>query len=199
MRLVDRVPSPYPEEVSSDFFYKLLIFNSDTSEARLYNALVDILQYPNTLYDLSNGERVAETWKSADKNNARHWTKELFQCSVVAAALATRSAGRGGQVPREIAELLDFTALLSWNMGNRAFIFVYDALLDANFPGTAFHMAMIGDSIILLEGLDNPTMFRHKGDKWPFIVPGFVVGIMNGETWLDGDGAVQGLQDFVLI
>src|SRR5439155_16996691 len=117
--------------------HKLVTFNSESSDARLFNAWIDILQYPDTLYDLSNGEEVAETWKSADKANACHWTTELSQCAIVAAALATKSAGRGGQVPPEIAELLDFTAQLSGNMGDRALVLVHDTLLDATLPGTA--------------------------------------------------------------
>lgn len=199
MRLVDGVPPPYPDEDSGDFFHKLVTFNSESSDARLFNAWIDILQYPDTLYDLSNGERVAETWKSADKANMCHWTTELSQCSIVAAALATKSAGRCGQVPSEIAELLDFTAHLSGNMGNRALILVHDTLLDATLPGTAFHMVIVDDSIVLLEGANYPVVLRRKGDKWSFVGPAFVVGIMDGEAWLDEDGAVQGLQDFVLI
>ena len=101
--------------------------------------------------------------------------------------------------PPEIAELLDFTAYLSGNMGNRALILVHDALLDATLPGTAFHMAKVDDSIVLLEGADHPVVLRRKGDKWSFVGPAFVVGIMDGEAWLDEDGAVQGLQEFVLI
>jgi hypothetical protein len=205
LRLIDGVPPPYPHEGSCDFFHKLVTFNSnssfksESSDASLFNAWVDILQYPYTLYDLSKGERIAEMWKIADKANARYWTTELSQCSIVAAALATKSAGRGGQVPPEIAELLDFTAYLSGNMGKRALILVHDTLLDAALPGTAFHMAMVDDSIVLLEGADYPVVLRRKGDKWSFVGPAFVVGIMDGEAWLDEDGAVEGLQDFVLI
>ena len=144
-------------------------------------------------------ERVAETWKSADKASAGHWTTKLSQCSIVAAALATKSAGRDGQVPPEIAKLLDFTIHLSGNMGNRALILVHDTLLDVTLPGTAFHMTEVDDSVVLLEGADAPVVLRHNGEKWSFVGPAFVLGIMDGEAWLDEDGAVQGLRDFVLI
>jgi hypothetical protein len=205
IRLVDGVPPPYPNEGSGDFFHKLVTFdsrssfNSESSDAYLFNAWVDILQYPDTSYNLSKGEKVTEMLKIADKANARYWTTELFQCTIVAAALVTKSAGRGGQVPPEIAELLDFTVYLSGNMGNRALILVHDTLLNATLPGTAFHMAMVDDSIVLLEGADYPVVLRRRGDKWLFVGPAYVVGIMDGEAWLDEDGAVHDLQEFVLI
>ena len=199
MRLLNAIPPSHSDKSSGNFFHKLATFDSDSSDARLFNAWVDILQYPDTVYDLSYGERVAETWKSADKASAGYWTTELFQCSIVAATLATKSAGRDGQVPPEIDELLDLIAHLSGNMGNRALILVHDALLDATLPGTAFHTAKVDDSIVLLEGADAPVVLRHNGDKWLFVGPAFVVGIMDGEAWLDEDGAGQDLHDSVLI
>ncbi len=188
MRLVDGLPPPYPNKGSGDFFYELVtynsnsIFNSESSDTYSFNAWVDILRYPDTIYDLSKGESVAEMWKIADKTNARYWNTELSQCSVVAAALAIKSVGRGGQAPPEIAELLDFTAYLSGNMGNRALILVHDTLLDATLSGRAFHMAKVDDSILLLEGADYPVVLRQKGDKWSFVGPASVVGIVDGEV-----------------
>lgn len=94
---------------------------------------------------------------------------------------------------------MDFMAHLSGNMGNRAMILVHDILPDATLPGTAFHMAKVGDSVFLLEGLESPVVLRSKGDKWSFVGPAFVAGIMEGEAWLDGDDTNQDLDDFVLI
>jgi hypothetical protein len=205
MRLVDEVPPPYSDEDSGDLFHKLITFNSLFSSdpafsgPRIFNAWTDILQYPETSYDVSNGESMSAIWKSADKADARHWTTELSQCAVVAAALVTKSASIGGHVPPEIAELLDFTTHISGNIGDRTLILVHDNLLDATLPGTAFHQAIVNDSVALLEGSDDPVVLRPMGDKWTFVGPAFVVGLMDGEAWPDEDDIVEGLQDFILI
>jgi hypothetical protein len=205
MRLVDEVPPPYSDEDNGDLFHKLVTFNSlfssdpAFSDPRIFNAWTDILQYPETSYDVSNGESVSAIWKSADKADARHWTTELSQCAVVAAALITNSANIGGHVSPEIAELLDFTAHISGNIGDRTLILVHDNLLEATLPGTAFHQAMVNDSVALLEGSDDPVVLRPMGDKWTFVGPAFVVGLMDGEAWPDEDNIVEGLQDFILI
>jgi len=205
MQLVDGLASSYLDEDTDDFFHKLLTFNasssfnSEGSDTRFFNAWVDILQYPHTSYDLSEAEKVAESWKKVDVASAHHWSDDLFHCSVVAAALLTASASRNGQVAPEMAELLGFMAYLSGNIGNRVLVFVHDPLLNETLPGTGFHTAMAGDAIVLLEGADDPVMLRKKDDKWLFIGPAFVLGIMKGEAWLDDDGTVQDLEDFVLI
>lgn len=202
MHLVDGVPSPHGDEDFGDIFRKLVTFStnsgqspfsSESEDARLWNAWVNLLQCPDTRYDLSHADKVAETWKSADDANSHHWTPELFQCSVVAAAilLAATSTSKDGQVP---AELLDFTAHVAGDLGNRALILVRDVLLEATLAGTAFHMARVDDCVVLLEGADNPVVLRRKGDQWSFVGPAFVVGIMDGEGWLEED-----LQDFLLI
>jgi hypothetical protein len=205
MRLVDEVPPPYSDEDSGDLFHKVVTFNSlfssdpAFSDPRIFNAWTEILQYPETSYDVSHGESVSAIWKSADKANARHWTTELSQCAVVAAALATESASIGGQIPPEISELLDFTVHLSGNIGDRTLILVHDNLLHATLPGTAFHQAMVDDSVVLLEGSDDPVVLRPVGDKWTFVGPAFIIGLMDGEAWPDDDDIVEGLQDFILI
>jgi hypothetical protein len=117
----------------------------------------------------------------------------------VAAALITKSASIGGQVAPEIGELLDFTAHLSGNIGDRTLILVHDNLLNATLPATAFHKAMVDDSVVLLEGSDDPVVLRPMGDKWTFVGPAFVVGLMDGEAWPDDDDIAEGLQDFILI
>lgn len=198
-RLVDGIPPSHLEDDSCDFFHTLVTFDSSSSNAHLYNVWMDILQYPVTSYDLSNGEKVAEMWKSADKESSDHWTAELYQCSVVAAALLSRSAAKGGQISPEVAELLDFTAHISGNMGNRALILVHDDVFNATLPGTAFHPVMVDDSIVLLEGAEHPVVLRPNGDTWIFVGPAFILGIMDGEEWSDEDGDVQHLRDFVLI
>jgi hypothetical protein len=204
-RLVDEVPPPYSDEDFGDIFHKVVTFNSlfssdpAFSEPRIFNAWTAILQYPETSYDLSHGESVSAIWKSEDKVNARHWTTELSQCAVVAAALATKSASIGGYVPPEIAELLDFTAHISGNVGDRTLILVHDDLLDATLPGTAFHQTMVNDSVVLLEGSDDPVVLRRMGDKWTFVGPAFIIGLMDGEAWPDEDDIAEGLQDVILI
>ena len=94
---------------------------------------------------------------------------------------------------------MDLTAHVSGNIGDRALILVHDTLLDATLPGTAFHKAVVDDSVVLLEGSDDPVVLRRKGDKWTFVGPAFVVGIMDGEAWPDTDDIDQSLQDFILI
>ena len=49
------------------------------------------------------------------------------------------------------------------DMGNRVLILLHDTALDAKVPGTAFHMATVGDSVVLLEGAEHPVMLRQKG------------------------------------
>lgn len=199
MRLTDEVPPSYLNEDFSSAFQKLATFDSESLDAPLYNTWISFLEYPNTAFDLSNGERLAETWKSADKANAHHWTTELFQCSVVAAALVANASSMDSHAPLEIAaELLDFTARISGNMGNRALILVHDNLLNVTLPGTAFHMAMVDDAVVLVEGADYPVVLRQKDDKWSFVGPAFIVGIMDGEAWPDEDEGFDKLQDFVL-
>lgn len=199
MGMVDAILPLYPEDDSSNYFHQLLRFKSDPSDARLFNAFVDILQYPNTLYDLSDGETVAKAWKDADKTRVRYWTTELSRCSIIAAALLTKSARRSGQAAPEVAEPWDFIAQILSDMGNRVLILLHDTALNTKVPGTAFHMATVGDSIVLLEGAEHPVVLRQKRDKWLFVGPAYVVGIMDGEAWPDDDNGLQDLQDFVLL
>jgi hypothetical protein len=200
MHLCDGIPSPYDAEDPSDNFHKLVTFStsslhsafsSESSDAHLFSAWTNILQYPDTSYDLSDAETIVETWKKADDTNSRSWTPELSQCAVVAAALLqAKVTGKDNPVP---ADLLDFNTHICGDLGNRALIFVREPLLDEMLPGTAFHMAMVGDCVAVLEGADNPVGLRRKDDCWSFVGPAFVLGLMDGEGWLEED-----LQDFLL-
>jgi hypothetical protein len=193
MRLVDALPPIHPNEESDKFFHNLLTFESYSSDARLFNAWANILQYPGTEYDLSVGKSVADAWKSADRAIGCHWSTELSHCSTLAAVMLLSATGQG-HFPSEVAELLDFTAHLSGNMGDRALIFVHDPVLKAIVPGTAFHTARVNDSVFLLQGADFAVVLRPQGDKWLFVGPAFVVGMMDGEEWLEED-----IHDLVLI
>ena len=200
MRVLDGVPpSPYPDEKSGDLFHELITFGSQPLDARKFNVWVDILQYPDTTYDISHGESIAEEWKEADSANAEHWTAELSQCTAVAAALLTGSPSKDGYIPNEMAELLDYTAQISANMGNRALILVHDNGIKTTVPGTAFHTATVDDIIVLLEGTDAPVVLRRKDNKWLFVGPAYVSGIMDGEAWPEGDDNGIRLQDFTLV
>jgi hypothetical protein len=203
MHLVSSIPSPYEGDSSIDLFHKLLTFNcsgsyspflSPSTDTRLFNAWTDILQYPDTTYTLTNAEKLAETWKNTDSTASHPWAPELFHCVVIAAAILLATQSQSSTDPHIPTEMLDFTAHLCGDLGNRALILVHDPLLEETVPGTAFHTASVGDVVVLLEGADNPVVLRRKGEEWVFVGTAFVVGSMEGEGWLEED-----LEDFVLV
>jgi hypothetical protein len=202
MHVLDGVPPPpHLDEHSGDLFHKLTTFGSGwgSSDSRLFSAWVDILQYPDTTYDLSNGESIVQEWKEADKASVEHWTAELSHCTVVAAALVTESAWIDGHIPSVIAELMELTSGISTYLGDRALILVHDTGISTTVPSTAFHTAAVDDTIVLLEGKDTPVVLRQKGDTWVFVGPLCVFGIMHGEAWADEDDNGQRLQEFMLV
>ena len=193
MYLVDALPPIYSGEDSAHFFHQILTFKSDSSDARLFNAWVNIIQYPNTEYDLSSSKSLADAWKSADNVIGCGWNTELYHCSVIAATLLASATGHD-RFPPEVAELLEFTQRLMANMSNRALIQVHDPVLKATLPGTAFHTAKMNDSVFLLEGADYAVVLRPRGDQWSFVGPAYIVGIMDGEAWLE-----EKIQELVLV
>jgi hypothetical protein len=197
----DILPPPHLDEHSGDLFHKLTTFGGGWgfSDARLFNAWVDILQYPDTTYDLSGGESIAQEWKEADKVSAEHWTAELSHCTVVAAALVTKFAWIDDHIPSEIAELMECTSGISTYLGDRALILVHDTRISTTVLGTAFHTATVDDTIVSLEGSDTPVVLRQKGDTWVFVGLAHVIGIMHGEDWPDEDDNGQKLQEFMLV
>ena len=198
-RITDQISASQLPEDAGDLFHDLITFESLSSDARLFDVWTDILSYPDTSFDLSSGENIAEMWKSSDQACIHHWSTELFQCAVIAAAMLTKSASKGGQVLPEATHLLEYTAKIAGDMGDRALILVHDYVVGATLAGTAFHTVKVDDSIVLLEGAEYPMLLRQAGNKWSFVGPAFVFGIMDGEAWSDENGVVENLEDFVLI
>jgi len=200
MRLLDglAVPPYLDDEDSGNYFHKLVTFDSDSVNAPVFNAWVDILQYPSTNYNLDRGEELANSWKNADRIYANDWTAEFFQCAVIAATLASQSATIAGQTTPEMAELMDMTAHISGNMGSRALILVHDTLLNSTVPGAAFHMVRANDRIVLLEGAETPIALRKRDDQWLFAGTAYLTGVMDGEAWPDEENSTRDLQEFIL-
>jgi hypothetical protein len=198
-RLIETVPSQFDGEESRDMFYDILNFSSESSPRDLFDIWVDILEYPNTKHDLSMGEQLAEKWKAADSSNAARWSTELSHCTVIAASLISHSLHKDGTVIPQVTALLDLSADLSGNMGDRALILIHDHGLDATVLGTAFHTVKTDDVLVLLEGSDCPVVLRTQEQLWRFVGPAFVMGLMDGEAWSDEDGVVDELKDFVLV
>ena len=200
LRLLDEMPTPYTDdEDPCNFFHKLVTFDPESIKPSVFNAWSDILQYPDTKYDLDKGEKLAEAWKTADKANSGHWTQELFYCAIIAATLASQTATIAGQSTPEVAELLDLTAHISGNMGSRTLVLVHDTTLNSTLAGTAFHTANIHDSVVLLEGANFPVLLRRKSDQWTFVGTAYVVGVTEGEAWPDEEtAATRDLREFTL-
>lgn len=192
-------------EEGGDFFRHLITFDgeetmiSESADVPLFNAWGKILQYPDTEVDLSDGEALAGKWEMEDLETETHWESEMKNCATIAAHLTIQSLRLSNNTHPFAPQLLDYTAHLSGNMGNRRLILVHDKTLDATLPGTAFHTAQIDDFVVLLEGSTCPVALRQQeGELWSFVGPAYVSGFMDGEAWPDEDEEVE-LQEFVLI
>lgn len=196
--LVETISSQLGEEESEDVFYDILYFGAKSASRDLFDIWDDIMNYPDTKYDLSIGEQLAEKWKAADSSNAAQWSSELTHSAIIAASLVSHSPRKDRTVIPQATALLDLMADISGNMGDRALI-SNDNGLGATVIGTAFHTVKNDDVLVLLEGSDCPVVLRTEEDLWRFVGPAFVMGLIDGEAWSDEDGVVNELKDFMLV
>jgi hypothetical protein len=161
------------------------LLNQDSlSEPNLaFNIWLDVLQYPETRYDLTWGETLVMRWKSAGTSKAEQWTPELTNCAVIIAALLSNQVRHNGQLLENTAEILDLLSQFSGNLNDKAVIPVHLELLGRTVIGTGVYSVAEGDSVALLEGADWPIILRRLNTKWQFVGPAFVTGIMDGESW----------------
>jgi hypothetical protein len=170
---------------------------SETNE--IFMTWLDILEYPETKYDLSHGEILVQKWKTAKESTAARWTTELTSCAVIMASLLSNSVRHDDRVVNHTSGILDLISQFSASLGDKTMMLARLNFLGRRAFGTSFHSVVAGDSIVLLEGADWPAVLRPIGKKWRFIGPAFVAGIMDGEAWSDESGRVDGMREFVLV
>ncbi|KAE9367549.1 HET-domain-containing protein [Stipitochalara longipes BDJ] len=189
------------QEGLEDTLLDLVNQDSNSEPPEIFEIWLNILQYPETKYDLRLGEAVVEKWKVADESNAAHWTTELTNCAIIVASLLTNSVQHDGRVLSCASEILDLINRFHANLSDKTLIFAHLSFAGKTLTslGTSFHSVTTGDSIVLLEGAQWPVALRQKGKKWQLTGPAFVTGIMNGEAWPNDTGQLSGMKNFFLV
>jgi hypothetical protein len=183
-----------------DTLLDLLNQDSYSEPPKVFEIWLDILQYPETKYDLRLGKAVVEKWKAADESTVKNWNIELTSCAIIMASLLTNSIQHNGRVFSQASEILDLINRFSANLADKTLILAHLDLTGKTLTslGTSFHSVEAGDSIVLFEGAEWPVVLRQIGKKWLLIGPAFITGIMDGEAWSEENGQLNGLRKFVL-
>lgn len=196
----------------SDNLLADILYQSSYSEVnKSLNVLLDILQYPDTKYDLGFGEILVERWKTASGSLTPDWTPESTSCAVIMAALLMNAVRDEHHQNIDTRQILTLIAELTMRLNDKTLILAYldcpryEHSAQEFLPrkvivlGTAPQAVMAGDSIVLLEGADWPVVLRPAGTKWHFIGPAYLTDTMDCEAWTDGNGQVDGLCNFTLV
>ena len=193
----------------------LYLLQQNNTSSDLQNETIsfflDILNYPDTTHNLTEGELVASRWKQADSNSSG-WNTEVTHCAILAASLLPSPQSLSQDIrklnPNPVPESMRASCLdliVDWagSTGGRALVTLHasgNTLNATNILGTAYHAVEVGDVAALLEGAEWPVVLRQTTrDLWRYGGTAVVMGIMGGEAWKGEDGVVDGLRDFVLV
>jgi hypothetical protein len=194
-----RTNADYCDGDPEDMLIDLLYQDSYSEPDENFRIWLDILQYPETEYDLTFGELLVEKWKTAKESTASSWTEDLTNCAVIMASLLSNTIQHASRMSNHTSGILDLINQFSANLADKTLMLTYINSISKTALGTSFHSAATGDSVVLLEGADYPIVLRETGTKWRFIGPAFVTGIMDGEAWSDESGQVDDIRHFTLV
>jgi hypothetical protein len=179
-----------------DILYDLLKQDSYSEPDDDFRAWLDILQYPNTTYDLTFGETLVESWDPTSVSKKSAWSEETRRCAVIVASLlANRIVHRGRKFDGS-PDVLAMVGQFSTDLTDKSLILVKLRRDGKVSLGTSIRTSAAGDVVVLLEGAEWPVILRQQGPTWSFIGPAFIIGMMDEELWLGED--LEDLTSFVL-
>lgn len=195
-RLLQDGAESYSEDIE-DMFLDILSQNSYSESSQAFNVWLDILEYPDTEYNLNAGEELVAKWQGAVSTaEAAGWTGELTSCAIIAASLLSNQIEHDGRLLDCTPDVLNLFSHLSANLNEKALISVRLDSLQITTLATGLASVKEGDSVVLLEGAEWPVILREAGERrWHFVGPTFVPGVMHGALWRNGTGQSDGTTD----
>ncbi|KAF1991317.1 HET-domain-containing protein [Aulographum hederae CBS 113979] len=106
-----------------DLFSDILNQSSYSEPDETFHIWLDVLNYPDTDYNLSRGEEIAQKWRAAEemmnKPRKSRWTTELTSCAVIMASLLSNSIYHpDGRMLNQTPLILDLVNQFSANLAD---------------------------------------------------------------------------------
>jgi hypothetical protein len=188
----------YGDSDLEDILHDLLKQDSYSEPDNIFRAWLDILQYPDTTYDLTFGEALVETWEPTPVSEQSAWSDETRKCAVIVASLIANHILYRGRKYDDGSDILAMIGQFSTDLTDKSLMLMKHRNERILF-GTSIRTISAGDLVVLLEGADWLIILRQQGPMWKFIGPAFIIGMEDGEICSNENNDLDDLMAFVLV